>query len=193
MIEVSSLISTTIGFLVLLAGKRLNGQYAFLQKLSIPEPVTGGLLAALILSAIHSLLQVGINFDLEARDFLLVYFFTIIGINASFSDLCKGGRSVLILVGLLFVFMLAQNILGISMASALKLPQSTGLLAGTVSLIGGHGETIAWASTFVERFEIANAMEIGLATSTLGLIIASGGPIPEASLSSLWFQHSSWN
>ena len=193
MIEVSSLISTTIGFLVLLAGKRLNGQYAFLQKLSIPEPVTGGLLAALILSAIHSLLQVGINFDLEARDFLLVYFFTIIGINASFSDLCKGGRSVLILVGLLFVFMLAQNILGISMASALELPQSTGLLAGTVSLIGGHGETIAWASTFVERFEIANAMEIGLATSTLCLIIASGGPIPEASLSSLWFQHSSWN
>ena len=54
-----------------------------------------------------------------------------------------------------------------------------GLLLGTVSLVGGHGVTIAWSPSFVDEFEIANAMEIGLAASTIGLILASlsGGPV----------------
>jgi ESS family glutamate:Na+ symporter len=54
-----------------------------------------------------------------------------------------------------------------------------GLLAGTVSLVGGHGTAIAWAPIFAERYGIANAIEIGIACATMGLILASlmGGPI----------------
>ena len=50
---------------------------------------------------------------------------------------------------------------------------------GTVSLSGGHGVAIAWSPSFLEQFNLTNAMEIGLASSTLGLILASlsGGPI----------------
>ena len=57
-------------------------------------------------------------------------------------------------------------------------PGSVGILAGSTSLIGGHGTTIAWASEFVNH-GVSNALEIGIAAATLGLVIASllGGPI----------------
>ena len=32
----------------------------------------------------------------------------------------------------------------------------------------GHGTTIAWAPTFVEKFQLESAMEIGIAAATLG-------------------------
>jgi ESS family glutamate:Na+ symporter len=56
---------------------------------------------------------------------------------------------------------------------------ATGLLSGTVSLIGGHGTAIAWAPRIAEDFGVTNAMEVGIACATFGLIMASlmGGPI----------------
>lgn len=54
-----------------------------------------------------------------------------------------------------------------------------GMLGGAVSLIGGHGTAIAWAPRISEEYNIANAMEIGIACATFRLIFASsmGGPI----------------
>jgi ESS family glutamate:Na+ symporter len=76
-------------------------------------------------------------------------------------------------------FMFAQNLTGISVAGLFDLPAAVGMLSGTVSLIGGHGTTIAWAPTLGADYGIANAMEIGIASATFGLILASlmGGPI----------------
>ena len=53
------------------------------------------------------------------------------------------------------------------------------MLGGTVSLIGGHGTAIAWAPRIAEDYGVSNAMEIGIACATFGLILASlmGGPI----------------
>ena len=39
-----------------------------------------------------------IEFELKARDFLLVYFFTTIGINASLKDLLTGGKPLVVLL-----------------------------------------------------------------------------------------------
>jgi ESS family glutamate:Na+ symporter len=52
-------------------------------------------------------------------------------------------------------------------------------MAGSVSLTGGLGTTVAWAPIFTERLGIADAAEIGVASSTLGLIAACvvGGPL----------------
>ena len=49
----------------------------------------------------------------------------------------------------------------------------------SISLIGGVGTTVAWAPTFVEEFGITNAMELGVASNTVGLIAACvvGGPL----------------
>jgi ESS family glutamate:Na+ symporter len=120
-----------------------------------------------------------VEFELRARDILLVYFFTTIGINARAADLLAGGRPLVILLVLTIGFMFAQNLTGVGVASLFDLSGAVGVLGGSVSLIGGHGTTIAWAPSIAERFAIESAMEIGIASATFGLILASlmGGPI----------------
>jgi ESS family glutamate:Na+ symporter len=54
-----------------------------MREFSIPKPVTGGLIFSIALACVFAISGVTIEFDLAARDTLLVYFFTTIGINAS--------------------------------------------------------------------------------------------------------------
>ena len=178
-LHIQSFLAVTIGIVVLFVGKRLNEQVGFLSEFSIPEPVTGGLLFSVLFGLLYAASGIAIQFELQARDVLLVYFFTTIGINASARDLLAGGRPLLILLAVTIAFMFAQNLMGLGVASLFGLPPAVGILGGSVSLIGGHGTTIAWAPYFIESQGIANANEIGIACATLGLILASlmGGPI----------------
>ncbi|MCF7989476.1 MAG: sodium/glutamate symporter [Thiohalocapsa sp.] len=178
-LRIDSFLAVTIGILVLFVGKRVNDGVRWLRELSIPEPVTGGLLFSLLFALLYAASGSVVEFELRARDVLLVYFFTTIGINARAADLLAGGRPFVILLVLTIGFMLAQNLTGISVAALFDLPSQVGVVGGTVSLIGGHGTTIAWAPTIAEEYGIANAMEIGIASATFGLILASlmGGPI----------------
>ena len=172
-------LAITIGILVLFIGKRLNDVTPVLRDYSIPEPVTGGLLFSILFGLVYAVSGVEIEFELKARDFLLVYFFTTIGINASIKDLIAGGKPLVILLVITIVYMVLQNLTGIGVASLFGQPAQVGMLGGTVSLIGGHGTAIAWAPRISEDYNIANAMEIGIACATFGLILAStmGGPI----------------
>ena len=178
-LHLKSFLAITIGIIVLFIGKRLNDAVGFLRNFSIPEPVTGGLLFSILFGIIYAVSDVAIEFELAARDFLLVYFFTTIGINASIKDLVAGGKPLVILLVITIVYMVLQNLTGISVASLFDQPSQVGLLGGTVSLIGGHGTAIAWSPRIAENYNIANAMEIGIACATFGLILASvmGGPI----------------
>lgn len=177
-LEIGSFFAFTLGIVVLFVGKRLNSAVAFLREFSIPEPVTGGLLFSVILTLVYAATGVAVTFELGTRDFLLVYFFTTIGINANIRDLLAGGRPLVILLGITLSYMVVQEIVGISVATAFGQPAEIGLLGSTVSLIGGHGTAIAWAPRFAE-LGVANALEIGVACATFGLILASlmGGPI----------------
>ena len=177
-IELNSFLTYTIGILVFFVGAWLTKKIAFLRDFNIPEPVTGGLIAALVISLFFIITGNEIGFDLSTRDKLLVYFFTAIGLNARFSDLVSGGKPLIILLVLTLSFIVIQNIIGISSAMFLDLPSAIGVLAGSASLIGGHGTAIAWAPDIAEG-GIQNALEIGVAAATLGLVVASlvGGPI----------------
>ena len=171
--------AVTLGIIVLFVGRRVNNAVGFLKEFSIPEPVTGGLIFSLLITLLYLLADVEIHFDLAARDVLLVYFFTTIGINASLKDLLSGGKPLLLLLTITIAYMFLQNLTGITVASLFDQPAAVGMLGGTVSLIGGHGTAIAWAPGIGEDYGISNAMEIGIACATFGLILASlmGGPI----------------
>lgn len=171
--------SITLGIVVLFLGRRVNNAVGFLREFSIPEPVTGGLIVSVLIALIYVTSSIEIEFELKARDVLLVYFFTTIGINASLKDLLSGGKPLIILLSITIGYMFLQNFTGISIAALFDLPTPVGMLGGTVSLIGGHGTAIAWAPRIAEDFGISNAMEIGIASATFGLILASlmGGPI----------------
>ena len=171
--------AATLGIIVLFVGKRLNDAIGVLREFSIPEPVTGGLLFSVLIALVYLVSDIEIEFDLAARDVLLVYFFTTIGINASLRDLLNGGKPLVILLAITIAYMFLQNLTGISVASLFDLPAQVGVIGGTVSLIGGHGTAIAWAPRIAEDYGIGNAMEMGIACATFGLILASlmGGPI----------------
>jgi ESS family glutamate:Na+ symporter len=178
-LQVNAFLTFTLGIVVLFVGKRINDAIGFLREFNIPEPVTGGLLFSVLFGLVYAASSIAVEFDLTARDFLLVYFFITIGMNASFKDLAAGGKPLAILLAITIAYMFVQNVTGISVAALFGMDTAVGLLGGTVSLIGGHGTAIAWAPRIAEDYGIANAMEIGVASATIGLILASlmGGPI----------------
>ena len=178
-IHLGAFMAVTMGIIVLFVGKRINDGVAILREFSIPEPVTGGLLFSIIFSLLYAFTGMAVEFNLAARDIMLVYFFTTIGINAQLKDLLAGGKPLVVLLVVTIGYMFLQNLTGISVAALFGLPTAVGMLGGTVSLIGGHGTAIAWAPRLAEQYNIGNAMEIGIACATFGLILASlmGGPI----------------
>ena len=111
-IEINAFIALTIGFVVFFLGQRLTKKIRFLSEYNIPEPVSGGIAVALLTWAVYAFLDREISFDLSARDALLVYFFTTVGLNARFSDLVRGGLPLALLLGATVVFMFLQNLVG---------------------------------------------------------------------------------
>ncbi len=178
-IPIDDFLAYTIGIIVFFVGMKLGARVAFLRAYNIPEPVTGGILAALAAFALYSLTGVEIQYELETRDRLLVYFFTAIGLNARLSDLWSGGRPLVILLVLTLAYIVIQNVVGVATAQAIGQPGAVGVLAGSASLIGGHGTAIAWAPEVATTYGVSGALEIGIASATIGLVLASllGGPI----------------
>jgi ESS family glutamate:Na+ symporter len=178
-IQVPGLLTFTIAIVVFFTGSGLNRLIKPLHRWNIPEAVTGGLLAAIVTLLAYKVLGIEVSFSLDARDLLLLYFFTGIGLNARLDDLASGGRPLLLLLVLTLVYLVIQNLIAAGSVAALGLPKGITAFVGSASLIGGHGTTIAWAPIITERFGLSNALEVGIATATLGLVIASlvGGPI----------------
>lgn len=168
-----------IAIFVLYTGKLLNSKIEFLRKYNIPEPVTGGIIASLLSATVFFLFDYEIQFNLSARDGLLITFFTTIGLSAKFDTLKKGGKSLLVLMLVAVGYLFLQNIVGIATVSLSGLHEAVGVLGGSVSLSGGHGTVIAWAPTFIKDYGVKNALEIGLACSTFGLVLGGivGGPV----------------
>ena len=168
-----------IAILVLFLGRYLNLKVRFFRDYNIPEPVTGGLLASLFVGMIYWLTNLEISFDMANRDMLLVVFFTTIGLSSRIDVLRKGGRMLVVLLAMAVAYLMIQNLVGMGVAVLADRPPALGLLAGSVSLSGGHGTAIAWAPTFAANHGLPFAMEIGLACATFGLIFGGlvGGPI----------------
>ncbi|MEJ8473457.1 sodium/glutamate symporter [Roseibium algae] len=181
LVTIGEFASFNIAIIVYFLGVRLNKAVPVLNRYNIPEPVSGGLLVATLALIYYLVTGSEIGFSLQARDFLLLYFFTAIGLNARFSDLAKGGKPLLILLVLTVGYMFVQNGIGTGIALAMGLPVGFGLLGGTISLVGGHGTAIAWGPTLAGEYGVSGAVEIGAATATLGLIAASllGGPVAD--------------
>ncbi|WP_298296602.1 sodium/glutamate symporter [uncultured Litoreibacter sp.] len=178
-IEVPAFIAVTLGFIVFFLGSLLTHKVTFLGDYNIPEPVSGGLAVAILVWVISSTAGLQIEFDLAVRDYLLVVFFATIGLNARLSDLFRGGKLLLILLGLTLTFMGAQNLVGLVGALFFDLPAPVSVLMGSASLIGGHGTAIAWGPQIEQATGFEAAAELGIASATLGLILAAliGGPI----------------
>jgi len=178
-VVVRAFLAVTTGILVLFVGKAVNQAVRALREWNIPEPVAGGMLFALAFWMLYLSTGYQVTFELQARDVLLVYFFTTIGLNARVEDLKAGGRPLVVLLVSVAIFLILQNGAGIAGATMIGQPPALGLLAGSVAFLGGHGTAIAWAPTFEAQTHIANALEIGVLCATAGLVFGSiiAGPV----------------
>jgi glutamate:Na+ symporter, ESS family len=169
----------TVGLAVYFVGVIVTRKVAFLRNYNIPEPVTGGFLAAVALWVLHVATGWSISFEMITRDRLLVIFFASVGINARLSDLFAGGRALIVLCVMTTIFVFLQNVVGVLGASLFGLPSAAGVIMGSIALVGGHGTTIAWAPAIAAEHGFPAAIETGTAVATLGLIVASllGGPV----------------
>ena len=172
-------LSLTIGIVVYFAGVLITQHVKFLRNFSIPEPVTGGLIAVMVVSLVYFIFNLQIDFDLTTRDRLLVIFFATVGINSRLADLVAGGRTMLVLCLVAATFVFIQNIVGTAGALAFGMPRAAGVVMGSLALSGGHGTTIAWAPVIANEHGFPAAMETGIAVATLGLMISCvlGGPV----------------
>jgi glutamate:Na+ symporter, ESS family len=172
-------LALTLGLVVYFIGVIVTRNVAFLRNYNIPEPVTGGFLAAVFVWILHTATGWAISFEMITRDRLLVIFFASVGINSRLSDLLAGGKALIVLCVLTTVYVFLQNVVGVLGASLFGLPSSAGVIMGSIALVGGHGTTIAWAPAIAAEHGFPTAVETGTAVATIGLIVASllGGPV----------------
>ena len=125
--------------LVLLLGKFMTRHIRFLRNFNIPEPVSGGLLVAALIFLLHKLTDLSVTFEGSLQSAFMLVFFSSIGLSANFSKLREGGTGLFIFLGVIAVFILMQNAVGVALASALGLDPLIGLVAGSITLVGGPG------------------------------------------------------
>ncbi|GAA0846554.1 sodium/glutamate symporter [Cupriavidus pauculus] len=179
MLELNTYETLVAASLVLLIGRKLIKITPPLRAFNIPEPVAGGLVVAACLAIARYTLDVQIKFDTGTQTPLMLAFFATLGLSANLSSLKLGGKSIgkflLVVAGLLVI----QNGIGVGLASLLGMHPATGLLAGSISLSGGHGTSAAWGNTFMTKFGMSYATEMGVACATFGLVLGGliGGPV----------------
>src|SRR5690349_1027815 len=132
---VSSLLAAV---LVLLVGTVVNRRIGILSKYNIPDPITGGLLFAAVASVITATLGFAVGIDQTVKPVLLLMFFAGVGMCADLRMLAKGGKALVIFLLVLFPYILVQNFVGIGAAKLLDLHPIFGLVAGSITLVGGH-------------------------------------------------------
>lgn len=170
-----------VAAMVLILGHLLNRVVAPLARYNIPEPISGGLLVAIILAIAEQLTDFSVSFDSTLKPILMLAFFAAVGLSADLSLLGKGGKRLLMFVLILIPFLLLQNALGLLAALGLDLHPLMGLVGGSITLIGGHGTGAAYAQTFAEQHNIQSIMELSMTSATMGLVLGGlvGGPLAQ--------------
>ncbi|MCK3658078.1 sodium/glutamate symporter [Pasteurellaceae bacterium Pebbles2] len=165
--------------LVLLLGYFLVKKVRILNAFNIPEPVVGGFLVAIVLTLIYQIWGISFAFDKNLQTTMMLVFFSSIGLSANFSRLVKGGKPLITFLVVAAGLICLQDAVGILGALALGLDPAYGLIAGSVTLTGGHGTGAAWAETLTKQFGIQGAMELAMACATFGLVFGGiiGGPV----------------
>ena len=180
-LELDLIHTILVSMVVLFVGRALVAYVGVLQRFSIPAPVVGGGLVAILLAFADGLGGLKFSFNLALKDSLLLMFFTTVGLAADARMLTKGGVRLLVFLGISAALVVVQNIVGIGAALALDLHPVIGLFGGSITLVGGHGTGAAYAGRLGETMNLQGVMELAMAAATAGLVLGAvlGGPITE--------------
>lgn len=172
-----TLIAATI---VLLVGRLLVRKIKFLRDFNIPEPVSGGLLAAALITLLYYTSGMTFKFEKPLQDAFMLIFFASIGLSADFSRLKQGGMPLVVFLVIVSVFIVIQNAVGVGLAAMLGQNPLMGLVTGSITLTGGHGTGAGYGKILeAAPFNLANATEMAMTSATFGLVAGGliGGPV----------------
>ena len=177
-VSLTDLQTLAVGLTALVIANFIVRRVPLLARLNVPNPVLGGVMVAMIAALLHQFAHVSIEFAGDLTNFLLLVFFTTVGLSAKFSSLKKGGRPLVILCAVTVLLLISQNIVGIAVASAVGGHPYYGLLGGSISFVGGPGTAAAWAKE-AQAIGLDRAPEIAVGAATLAVIVGAmvAGPI----------------
>jgi glutamate:Na+ symporter, ESS family len=160
-----------------LAGLQLRKRIGWLDRLNIPAAVVGGMVFALLVLAGRDRF-LSVQLDTAAQPLLSVAFFSTIGMGASLALLRAGGLQVVIFLVFSIVFCLVQNFLGIAIAHGFGQNPLLGVMAGSVTLVGGPATGLAFSPLF-EEAGLVGAGTLALTSATFGIVCGglTGTPI----------------
>jgi ESS family glutamate:Na+ symporter len=166
----------TLAALVYFAGIQLRKRVRWLDALNIPAAVLGGLLFTLLVFLLHDRV-LNLQLDTALQPTLSVAFFTSIGMGASLALLRAGGLQVLVFLAFSAAFCLVQNFTGMAIATAFHENPLLGVMAGSVTLVGGPATGLAFAPIF-EQAGLRGAGPLALTSATVGIVFGGlvGGP-----------------
>jgi ESS family glutamate:Na+ symporter len=167
----------TLAAVLHFGGLQLRKRVGILNRLNIPAAVLGGLAFALLILVGHDRF-LAIQLDTAAQPVLNVAFFTSIGMGASVALLRVGGKQVVGFLLFATVFCVVQNFLGMGIALGFGQPPLMGVMAGSVTLVGGPATGLAFAPLF-EQAGLIGAGTLAVTAATFGIVCGglAGGPV----------------
>ena len=162
-------------------GGWLRQHFPLLKRFSISSPIVGGMSVALILSILEAYGILRVQFDSTMQSQLMLAFFTTIGLMASLKVVKQGGKLLLGFLASVSVLCALQNALGMTIAQWMGLDQHYGILAGSVSMMGGLGTSAAFGPYFEQTYGITGGTAVAITAATFGMAAALmiGGPFGE--------------
>jgi len=178
-IQLDMVQTLALAAVVLFAGYGIRRRIGVLDRYNIPAPVVGGFLFAILALVLRVTGMLSIEFTATLQPPLMIAFFTSIGLGASLGLLKVGGPQVLLFWGLATVLVVFQDALGVAVAWVLGVNPFLGLVAGSITMTGGHGTGAAFGKLLDEQYGLAGGVTLAMAAATFGLVSGGliGGPI----------------
>jgi glutamate:Na+ symporter, ESS family len=177
-VDLNDLQTIVVGLTALQIAGVLVRRVPGLGKVNIPTPVVGGVLGSLGVMLARRFWGVEFHFASQLTDFMLLVFFTSVGLSAKLSALKAGGKPLVILCAATVLLIVAQNVAGILVALGFGANPYYGLLVGSISFVGGPGTAAAWAKE-AEAGGLKGAAEVAVAGATLAVVVGAlvAGPV----------------
>ena len=168
-VNVSAIQAVAIAAVTYYFGAWLRKKVPLLEKYSVPSPVVGGMLVALVLSCLEYFRLMQVNFDTSLQTLLMLAFFTTIGLSASLKIVTEGGKLLVSFLFVITILCVLQNFLGMGLAEMMGLDFHYGLLAGSVSMMGGLGTSAAFGPYFEQTYGVQGGTAVAITAATFGM------------------------
>lgn len=176
-IHLDAIGTLALSLALLLFGGYLRNHVAFLERFCIPAPVAGGFTFSFIHCVLYMTGILFFDFDTAYQAPAMIAFFTCVGLATSVTGLKKGGKDIIVYYILCCLLIVGQSAISIGLSFVTGIEPIYGFLAGSTTMVGGHGNGGSFGQTITDM-GYAAGLTVGMACATFGLVSGSllGGP-----------------